>query len=105
MGCGETLFLGAGGYVTCSYIPCPSPSAVSELLDDREIQHIVEFGEHTFTIRHPLRERLGDKLMTCRLHDDIAAMSGPPVKPGRYRVSWDGCQTGPQKNWCWEAIS
>lgn len=32
MGCGETLFLGAGGYVTCSWIDCPDPAAASDLL-------------------------------------------------------------------------
>jgi hypothetical protein len=104
MGCGETLFLGSGDYITCSYIDCPQPDAVSTLLDDREIQHIVDIGETTFTVRHPLRERLNDALLNCRLHNDIAAMSGPPAKPGRYRVSWDGAQT-PPINWHWEAVA
>jgi len=31
-GCGATLFLGSGGYVTCSYINCPEPDAASKLL-------------------------------------------------------------------------
>ena len=35
MGCGETLFLGSGGYVTCSLIGCPRPDAASILLDSR----------------------------------------------------------------------
>lgn len=35
MGCGETLFLGAGGYVTCSYLPCPNPGAASDRLAAR----------------------------------------------------------------------
>lgn len=29
---GESLFLGSGGYVTCSRLDCPNPSAVDELL-------------------------------------------------------------------------
>jgi hypothetical protein len=37
MGCGETLFLGAGGHVTCSYIPCPDPSATDDVL--RRVSH------------------------------------------------------------------
>lgn len=32
MGCGATLFLGAGGHVTCSWIECPNPAAADELL-------------------------------------------------------------------------
>lgn len=31
-----SLFLGKGGYVTCAWIDCPNPGAVSDLLDPRE---------------------------------------------------------------------
>ena len=35
--CGyRSLFLAAGGYVTCSVIPCPDPGAASDLLDPEE---------------------------------------------------------------------
>lgn len=34
MGCGRTLFLGEGGYVTCSYVECPQPHRASRYLDD-----------------------------------------------------------------------
>lgn len=90
MGCGQTLFLGDGGHITCSKADCPRPSAVDELLHDRETEHIVELGETSFTVRHPLRERLDDALMECGLHSRIAAGSGPPVPPGRYRA----CEPG-----------
>lgn len=36
MGCGETLFLGDGGHVTCSFNKCPNPGMVDEMLH-REI--------------------------------------------------------------------
>jgi len=32
MGCGETLFLGDGGHITCSYVGCPDPTAAGGLL-------------------------------------------------------------------------
>ncbi len=32
MGCGKTLFLGAGGHVTCSWIKCPDPARADKLL-------------------------------------------------------------------------
>jgi Family of unknown function (DUF6085) len=32
MGCGETLFLGAAGHITCSYAGCPDPTAAGGLL-------------------------------------------------------------------------
>lgn len=99
MGCGRTLFVGQGGYITCSYIHCPRPDAISDLLDDNEIEHIVEFGETGFTIRHPLRERLDDALMACKLHEYIANLPGPPVKPGRYRAE------DRQAFWAWETLT
>ena len=30
---GRTLFVGSGGYITCSYIPCPDPGAAGKLLE------------------------------------------------------------------------
>lgn len=33
MGCGKTLFLGNNGFVTCSYLECPEPDAVSTFLE------------------------------------------------------------------------
>lgn len=36
MGCGNTLFLGAGGHVTCSYSKCPQPDSASRLLENAD---------------------------------------------------------------------
>lgn len=52
MGCGETLFLGAGGHVTCSLIDCPDPCAGDTILDDPEHEHVVVIGEATFGVQH-----------------------------------------------------
>lgn len=98
MGCGQTLFRAAGGYITCSYIDCPRPDAAADVLGDKETEHVVEFSEYDFTIRHPLRERLDDALMTCALHVHVALLDGPPVKPGRYRARGSGSA------WTWEPI-
>lgn len=99
MGCGETLFVGKGGYLTCSALKCPRPDAVSDLLADNETGHIVELKEHTFTVRHPLKERLDDALLQCTLSDYLRDLDGPPVPPGRYRArpTIDG--------WSWQAIN
>lgn len=99
MGCGRTLFLAAGGYVTCSYIHCPRRDAVADLLDDRETAHIVDFTGDGFTVRHPLRERLDDALMTCGLGEYLVQLAGPPVQPGRYRAHGTG------RSWTWQAAS
>lgn len=95
--CGKTcLFVGDGGLLTCAWSNCPNPAAASELFDDAETEHIVWFDTAEFTIRHPLRERLGDALLDCDLHHHIAGLSGPPVRPGRYRARLvDG-------RWTWE---
>jgi hypothetical protein len=99
MGCGETLFLADGGYVTCSLAECPRPDAVTELLADRETEHIVLIYPDNFTVRHPLRERLDEALMDCQLHHHITSFDGPPVAPGRYRVTHDGAR------WCWDRLA
>jgi len=98
MGCGATLFLGNGGYITCRYIHCPCPDAVSTLLDDRETDHVVHLHERTFTVRHPLRERLDDALMRCGLDQHLIELDGPPRSLGRYRVGREG------ERWTWQRI-
>jgi hypothetical protein len=87
MGCGETLFLGVGGYVTCAKLKCPRPDAVSTILDHRETEHIVKLLAKDFSIIHPLRERIDEELLNCKLHQYLIGLNGPPHKPGRYRVT------------------
>ena len=85
--CGrQSLFQGMGGHITCGHLECPRPTAVDELLQDDEREHIVYFEEHSFVIRHPLRERLQDELVQCVLTEHIASLPEPPVEPGRYRA-------------------
>lgn len=86
MGCGQTLFLGEGGRITCSWIECPRPAAVDELLADHETEHVVTIGLRSFAVQHPLRERLDGELHRCELHQELSAADGPPAKPGRYRA-------------------
>lgn len=86
MGCGKTLFLGSGGYITCSLDKCPRPTAVADLLEDPEHEHIVRLGEADFDIQHPMRERLDGELFRCDLYGRLSALDGPPAQPGRYRV-------------------
>lgn len=84
--------------MTCSVIDCPRPTAVSDLLRDRETEHIVALGPSSFTVRHPLRERLDDDLLTCDLPHHIADSDGPPGEPGRYRVVSAGGR------WVWDRL-
>lgn len=88
MGCGETLMLAEGGFVTCCHLDCPRPDAASAILAGAGPEHLVELRERDFTVRHPLAERLDEALMNCTLHEHLQQM--PPRKPGRYRVWQDG---------------
>lgn len=86
MGCGETLIIGPGGRLFCGLVDCTRPTAAHEILADGETEHVVQFSRDTFTVRHPLRERLDDALMTCQVHEHIAGLDGPPVPLGLYRA-------------------
>jgi hypothetical protein len=74
-----------GGHITCSHLECPRPTAVDELLQDKDVDHIVHFEGNGFTVRHPILERLDDQLLDCKLHLWIAD-TWPDVPPGRYRA-------------------
>jgi hypothetical protein len=98
--CGwESLTRANGGRVTCGRLECQRPTAADEILADSETEHVVHLFAGTFTIRHPLRERLDDQLMRCDLHDHIASLAGPPAAPGRYRALGEG------DDWTWQAIA
>lgn len=99
MGCGHTLNVGEGGFITCGSLSCPRPDAVASLLQERETEHIVQLRHGDFTILHPLRERL-DELLNCRVHEYIADHERAPFEPGRYRVQ--KVQTG--SGWIWDRI-
>lgn len=86
MGCGWTLAVSQAGDVWCSRADCPRPNAVGLILADNETEHLVKFGESTFTVLHPLRERLDNQLMECTVHDEVSGLDGPPVPPGLYRA-------------------
>ncbi len=104
MGCGETLFIGEGGHVTCSTGECPDPIAVDKLLSvPPEVEHIGVFdiGGDTFTSEHPSRERIAGDLFDCPLQSYLCYLVGPPVGPGRYRVTPDPTTRG----WTFEKIS
>lgn len=46
--------------------------------------HVVHADGDTFTLHHPLTERLTGDLVDCEVHQHIAA--GEPLERGRYRV-------------------
>ncbi|WP_329214846.1 DUF6085 family protein [Streptomyces sp. NBC_01485] len=92
MGCGETLQRrDLDSAIVCAADACPRPDAVDTILREQETEHIVQFDEDGFTIRHPLRERLDDALMHCELHRHCTRLPGPPRDgAGQYRAIFLG---------------
>lgn len=87
MGCGRTLHLStASGMISCLAPQCPDQGAAQKVLSDPECEHVVVFGMDSFTVRHPLRERLGD-LFACDMHAACTRLPGPPEgRTGRFRA-------------------
>ncbi len=88
MGCGATVVLDCGT-LRCDDDDCPRLRAAGEILADAEHDHIVELGERSFNVKHPLRERLDDALLGCDLGEWLRGHSGPPALPGRYRARFE----------------
>ena len=90
MGCGETLHLSTedpSELIQCAAEECPDRQAAWTILSDAETEHIVTFTGEGFTIRHPLKERLDDRLMRCMLHRYLTVLGQRPVsRDGRYRA-------------------
>lgn len=99
MGCGETLaalLLIEGTDVRCSNPTCPRPTAAVELLGERETEHIVIVKTRSWSMQHPLRERLDGELFDCGVSRYLDDRGKPPVPRGRYRVELSG-----ESEWLW----
>lgn len=94
MGCGQTLMAEEGraeNQVVCWSGSCPEPLAVQRILEDPETEHVVQFSGGGFTILHPVRERLDNKLLACELHLFCMDFSGPPDgRGGTFRAMQEG---------------
>lgn len=100
--CGrQTLDRAPGGAIVCGGVPeCPHPDMVTTLLiqDAAETDHIVLLEPDSWTIRHPLRERIGSMLEDCPLAPHVAGLD-PTINPlGRYRVR----RSPHDRGWIWE---
>jgi hypothetical protein len=89
--CGQAqLFMDyATADLRCGGNGCPRRTAAAEILSDPETEHVVVFSDQGgFTIRHPLRERLDDELMSCPLHEWLRFHRPREAdRPGMYRAT------------------
>lgn len=98
MGCGETLGVTTHGEAVCMSPACPRPTAVHELLDDAETEHVVTLHDEHFTVMHPLRERLDTGLFACQMSPMVGDLGHELTKildtdkPYRVRVVGDELQ-------------
>jgi hypothetical protein len=144
--CGEsTLYAKPGGLIHCANAECANRVAVTAILGEHETEHIVTLNDDamtwvfnketgydeqvspgvfygSFTIRHPLRERveLAD-LADCTLHPRLSR--NHPGEAGTYRVTPTSrvhnadpdpddplAELGPKRgdtvhDWTWERIA
>lgn len=97
---GRTLHIELGpGIVSCLNPECTDKGAAIKILMDGERDHIVKVtADGAWTCRHPLHERLDDKLMACEVGTLVGhifnamADSGELARggPWTYRASLDG---------------
>jgi hypothetical protein len=97
MGCGQHLHLMPGGMVKCLAPECPDPGSVTKLLSDPETEHVADFTDDGWTLKHPLHERLDDGLFACGAGSALAcfAEAGTLPPPGRWRFRLDADGTLP----------
>jgi len=51
-----------------------------------DTHHIVEFKEDSYTLAHPIGERLRGTLYTCEAQHYMESLPERPVVPGKYRM-------------------
>lgn len=95
-GCGETLDVNAAGNVMCVNATCPEPYTIADILQDPETEHIITCYSDSWSMKHPLRERLNDELLTCAAGEEVSE-TAYLMDIGTYRLSG-----GP--DWVWEHI-
>lgn len=91
MGCGATLHLHSGpGTIACVAPKCPDKWAAQKVLSNPEHLDVVLIGADSWTVLHPLKERLGD-LFTCPIITACQQqLDGPPDGvTGHYRAQLD----------------
>lgn len=86
-GCGQTLIVRSDtGIIKCQKDDCPNAASVTALLIRAIPEHIVNFKDGGFSLKHPLKERVDDNLFECSIHLNIAANADPGLR-GNYRTT------------------
>lgn len=79
MGCGQTLHLNSGSrMISCVAPQCPDRGAAQKVLSNPEHLDVVLIEADSWTVLHPLRERLGDLFACPVLAACQQQLGGPP---------------------------
>lgn len=73
--CGQRrLFVnsGSGGILQCLNKACKYPNAANEIINDPVRDHLMVLDDKSWTVIHPLIERLGNRMLDCKIGDRIA---------------------------------
>ena len=102
MGCGKTRTLSRRGVLDCTSPDCTDPVAATSLLADRETEHLVRlYAEADFTAKHPIKERVGDRLFECTIGAAMLTKMARELEPGVYRVARSPIGPG---GWSYERV-
>lgn len=102
MGCGKTLTLARRGVLECTSPDCADPIAATSLLAERETEHIVRlYAEADFTAKHPIKERVADRLFECTIGAAMLTKMARDLEPGVYRVARSPIGPG---GWSYERV-
>jgi len=97
--------------LSCTNIECPRMMAVQEILaEPQKTDHLVVIERNGFSVKHPLIERLDDKLLHCGLADYVAEFGYQwlydpvkktgPLEPGvTYRMWDEGGRSWTDQGW------
>lgn len=96
--CGCELRVYGTGQLVCTLLECPRPTAAAELLSEGETEHILVLEPGSYSLKHPIRERLDDALLTCWVGQHVGEFGflmgngdmGDWRIGTRYRVWMDG---------------
>lgn len=76
----------------CFNVECPDKIAAAKvLMEGQDRHHMVRVNRGSWTLKHPIYERLGDQLFSCGVANQVVDWldNNPEVLEGLYRVHAD----------------
>jgi hypothetical protein len=85
--CGTGYLRVTANRILCAYGDCPRPAAAAELLSEQQgTDHIVVLHPGSYSVKHPLIERLDDALLHCWLGRQVDEFGEQWLADSRYET-------------------